>query len=48
VYVARPIFRIAKPTEPGHTPLWLPIDAAQQLLGNPGDRAMLTEFAQLL
>lgn len=48
VYIARPVLCIAAPTEMGHTPLWLPISAAQAVLANPGDRAMMAEFAQLV
>jgi 8-oxo-dGTP diphosphatase len=48
VYVGRPTLRISAPTEPGHTPLWVPIGAAASVLGNPGDRAMMESFARLV
>jgi 8-oxo-dGTP diphosphatase len=44
VYVARPLRRIGPPSEAGHSALWLPMAKALQLLGNPGDRAMLGQF----
>lgn len=42
VYVARPSLRIGEPTEPGHRALWMNPHQALGLLGNDGDRAMLT------
>lgn len=44
VYVARPVRRIGPPGEPGHSAVWLPMADALDLLGNAGDRAMLTGF----
>lgn len=41
VYLARPVLRICAPTEPGHRAAWLKPETALQVLGNPGDRAML-------
>jgi 8-oxo-dGTP diphosphatase len=41
IYLARPIYRIGPPTEPGHLAIWLPVAEALQRLGNEGDRAML-------
>ena len=41
IYVARPVLRIGPPTEPGHQAVWMEPAAALDLLGNPGDRAML-------
>lgn len=41
VYLARPIYPLGPPTEPGHTAVWLPVGEALHLLGNEGDRAML-------
>ncbi|MDP3959982.1 MAG: NUDIX hydrolase [Pseudorhodobacter sp.] len=43
VYLARPILRLGPPSEPGHTAVWLPVDAALIALGNAGDRAMLAQ-----
>lgn len=44
IYIARPVRKIAPPTEPGHTALWMPIAEAADFLGNSGDR----HFAGLL
>lgn len=41
VYLARPTRRLGPPTEPGHRAVWLPIEAAAQLVGNDGDRYFL-------
>lgn len=41
VYLARPTRRLGPPTEPGHRAVWLPIEAAAQLVGNDGDRHFL-------
>lgn len=41
VYLARPVMRLGPPTEPGHTAIWMPAATAAEVLGNPGDRAML-------
>ncbi len=41
VYLGRPIRRLGPPTEAGHSAVWLPVDRALGLLGNPGDRGML-------
>lgn len=46
VYVARPILKKAAPSETGHIALWLSLGAAQRVLGNPGDRAMIAKFAR--
>ncbi|WP_022703690.1 NUDIX domain-containing protein [Pseudorhodobacter ferrugineus] len=48
IYVGRPTLQIAAPPEPGHTPLWLPLSTAASALGNPGDRAMMNRFAQIM
>lgn len=45
IYVARPALRIGAPLEPHHVPLWLPIEAAIDVLGNAADRHMLKRFA---
>ncbi|MBN8629240.1 MAG: NUDIX hydrolase [Rhodobacterales bacterium] len=44
VYLARPVRRLAPPSEAGHTAVWLPIHDALTRLGNPGDRAMLARY----
>lgn len=43
LYIARPTLRICPPTEAGHTAHWVPAQNALDLLGNPGDRAMLAQ-----
>lgn len=48
VYVGRPTLQVSAPTEPGHRPLWLPLQSAASVLGNPGDRAMMESFARLV
>lgn len=44
IYLARPALRHGPPTEPGHSAVWMPVDAAVAHLANNGDRA----FAQSL
>lgn len=44
VYLARPVLRLGPPSEAGHTAVWLPVQDALTLLGNPGDRAMLARI----
>lgn len=44
VYLARPVRRLGPPTEAGHKAVWLPVEEALALLGNPGDRGMLARF----
>lgn len=41
VYTARPVLRVGPPTEAGHQAVWMQPAAALNLLGNPGDKAML-------
>ncbi len=38
IYLGRPVRRLGPPTEPGHSVIWMPQDAAARLLGNAGDR----------
>lgn len=38
VYMARPVRPHGPPTEPGHTPLWMSVHEAAELLANRGDR----------
>ena len=47
VYVARPVRRLGPPLETDHAAMWLPIPAAIAVLGNPGDRMLLKQFAGL-
>jgi 8-oxo-dGTP diphosphatase len=46
IYVGRPTLHISAPSEPGHMPIWLPIQSAAKALGNPGDQAMMEGFAR--
>lgn len=41
VYLARPVYALGPPSEPGHTAVWLPVSSALDLLANDGDRDML-------
>lgn len=41
IYLARPIRRLGPPSEPGHTAVWMTLEAAVQELGNAGDRAFV-------
>ena len=43
IYVARPVYPLGPPSEPGHSAHWLPIGEAVEHLGNEGDRAMLAQ-----
>ena len=45
VYVARPVLRLGPPTEPGHHAALVPLRDALRMVGNPGDRAMLADWA---
>ncbi|MBL4813476.1 MAG: NUDIX domain-containing protein [Rhodobacteraceae bacterium] len=38
IYVARPTLCIGPPSEQGHSPVWVGINEAAELLGNPVDR----------
>lgn len=44
IYVARPVYQIAEPTELDHSAVWLPFEMAIESLGNVGDRAMLARY----
>jgi 8-oxo-dGTP diphosphatase len=48
VYLARPIYRLGPPTEPGHLAVWLTIAEAMDQLGNVGDRSMLSRYSRTL
>lgn len=43
VYLAHPVRPLGPPREAGHTAVWLDVSEAPDLLGNPGDRAMLAK-----
>lgn len=44
IYIARPVRRLGNPTEIGHTAKWVPFAQAVECLGNPGDKAILTQY----
>jgi 8-oxo-dGTP diphosphatase len=41
VYIARPVYALSHPTEPGHDAVWMDMAVAAEALGNPGDRHFL-------
>ncbi|WP_333828891.1 NUDIX hydrolase [Pararhodobacter sp.] len=41
IYLAFPVRRLAPPSEAGHSAHWLTPSRAAQLVGNPGDAAMI-------
>lgn len=47
IYVARPVRRLGDPTEIGHTAKWVPFAQTLACLGNPGDRAAVTQYLSL-
>ncbi|MFK7877140.1 MAG: NUDIX domain-containing protein [Paracoccaceae bacterium] len=44
IYVAKPIYQIADPSEPNHEAALLDIDVAASNLGNDGDRTVLRSY----
>lgn len=48
IYLARPIYRLGPPTEPGHLAVWMSIPQALDQLGNAGDKAMLNAYSKTL
>jgi len=46
VWLARPLRRIGPPTEPGHSVHWTEPARALDMLGNPGDAALLHRALQ--
>ncbi len=44
IYLATPVRPHGPPTEAGHTALWMPVPAAAEALGNPGDRGFVHRF----
>ncbi|MEM7470347.1 MAG: NUDIX hydrolase [Pseudomonadota bacterium] len=44
IYLARPVTCSSPPLEPGHSAVWMEPNSAVSLLGNPGDRAFLTDW----
>ena len=47
IYVARPVHRIADPTEPDHIPMVVGVQQAIEELGNSGDRLFVSQWAGL-
>ena len=45
IYLCRAGRRVAPPMEPGHTPLWLPVGEAAEMLSLAGDRDALSKGA---
>jgi 8-oxo-dGTP diphosphatase len=41
IYLGRPALRIGMPTQPGHRPIWMPVQAAATRLDGAGERAFL-------
>lgn len=41
IYMARPVRRLAQPTEQGHSAVWMPTELAAEELGNPGERDLV-------
>ncbi len=48
VYLARPIYRLGPPSEPGHLAVWMTLAHAMEMLGNTGDRAILSAYVATL
>jgi 8-oxo-dGTP diphosphatase len=48
VYLARPIYRLGSPTEPGHLAVWMTIPQAMKRLNNNGDAAILAAYFKTL
>lgn len=48
VYRARPVRAHGAPSEPGHTALWMPAEAALERLGNAGDRHFVARHLGLV
>ena len=44
IYTARPVMRIAEPTEPDHDTLFVVPETAVNILGNDGDRMFLSRY----
>ncbi|PCH75395.1 MAG: NUDIX hydrolase [Rhodobacteraceae bacterium] len=48
IYHASPVRRIGPPTEPDHQAIWMDVEQAAEILGNPGDRHFTEMFARSL
>jgi len=44
IYLAHPVRPHGPPTEAGHMALWMPARLAVEMLGNPGDRGLLSRY----
>jgi len=44
IYMARPVHRLGPPSEPDHTPLWMPMAEAARTIASPGDRAFVADL----
>ncbi|WP_298916109.1 NUDIX hydrolase [uncultured Roseobacter sp.] len=44
VFVARPVYQVAAPTEADHQSLWMSPERAAESLGNDGDRLFLARY----
>ena len=44
IYMARPVHRLGPPSQPDHTPLWMPMVEAARAIASPGDRAFVAEL----
>ena len=44
IYLATPVRAIGRPSEAGHRALWMPVDVAAEVLGNPGDKGFVRRF----
>ncbi|WP_322867236.1 NUDIX hydrolase [Aquicoccus sp. G2-2] len=45
IYVARPVLRLAEPSEAAHTAIWVSVQLAAEMLGNSGDRNFAARYA---
>lgn len=43
IYIAHPVRKLADPTEPFHTAMWMSADVAARELGNAGDRMFVRQ-----
>lgn len=44
IYLATPVRRLCRPTEPGHEAVWMPAEEAVHQLGSPGDSSCLANL----
>lgn len=48
IYLARPVYRVGPPAEPGHEAVWMPVERAAALAAVEGDRHYLAAVARRL